>query len=221
MADLVAACEAAGERSVNVISRLLCYEALAEASARLDRFDEAATWASRAAAIGCPELAAHRGLIVLAEAHADPGAGVDRALRAAEELDRAGLRVLAARARLRAGVLIGDTDRDRALALLSEAAGVFAASGARGRHEEAVRAQRRLGVRVPRRGSGRVAGQAAALSTRELQVARLVAHGLTNREIARRLHISPRTVETHLAHAYAKLGVRSRAELTNLLVELW
>jgi DNA-binding NarL/FixJ family response regulator len=73
------------------------------------------------------------------------------------------------------------------------------------------------------RGPARVAMSAAELGTqdnqlqpltkRERQVAELVADGRSAREIARQLHIGRRTVETHVARAYAKLGVRSRIEL--------
>ena len=58
------------------------------------------------------------------------------------------------------------------------------------------------------------------LSTRERQVARLAVDGLTAREIGEQLFISPRTVETHLASVYAKLGVRSKVELTRRASEL-
>ncbi|MFD9128593.1 response regulator [Kitasatospora sp. NPDC059571] len=51
---------------------------------------------------------------------------------------------------------------------------------------------------------------AVALSLREVQVLDLVAQGLANLEIARRLHISQATVKSHLVHVYAKLGVDSR-----------
>jgi non-specific serine/threonine protein kinase len=52
------------------------------------------------------------------------------------------------------------------------------------------------------------------LSTRELDVLRLIAAGLHDREIAETLFVSPRTVNTHTARIYAKLGVGSRAEAT-------
>jgi DNA-binding NarL/FixJ family response regulator len=74
-----------------------------------------------------------------------------------------------------------------------------------------------------RQQNGRVAISVAELGTqdnqlqpltrRERQVAELVADGRSAREIARQLHIGRRTVETHVARAYAKLGVRSRIEL--------
>jgi predicted ATPase/DNA-binding CsgD family transcriptional regulator len=55
----------------------------------------------------------------------------------------------------------------------------------------------------------------AGLTRSEDQVARLAATGLTNRQIGSRLFISPRTVQTHLSHVFAKLGVTSRRELSD------
>lgn len=52
------------------------------------------------------------------------------------------------------------------------------------------------------------------LSPREGEIADLAARGRTNREIAELLHLSPRTVETHVANALSKLGLRSRRDLT-------
>jgi pSer/pThr/pTyr-binding forkhead associated (FHA) protein len=57
------------------------------------------------------------------------------------------------------------------------------------------------------------------LSPRELEVAQLVADGLTNPEIGKRLFISPRTVTTHLVKIYDRLGVHSRAALTRYILE--
>ncbi len=51
------------------------------------------------------------------------------------------------------------------------------------------------------------------LSPRELDVAKLVAEGLTNAEIGARLHISPATVGRHLSNVYERLGIHSRAAL--------
>jgi DNA-binding CsgD family transcriptional regulator len=53
----------------------------------------------------------------------------------------------------------------------------------------------------------------ASLTATECEVVRLARQHLTNREIAGRLFMSPRTVQTHLSHAFAKLGVATRREL--------
>ncbi len=57
------------------------------------------------------------------------------------------------------------------------------------------------------------------LSARELEVAQLVAEGLTNIEIGAKLHISPATVGRHLSNIYERLGIHSRAALTKRIVE--
>jgi DNA-binding CsgD family transcriptional regulator len=60
----------------------------------------------------------------------------------------------------------------------------------------------------------------ATLSQREREVASLAAQGYTAREIGERLFIGERTVETHLAHVYAKLGISSRLELIRMAAKL-
>jgi DNA-binding CsgD family transcriptional regulator len=57
-------------------------------------------------------------------------------------------------------------------------------------------------------------GPAIALSRRDAQIARLAAQGLTNAEMAQRLVLSVRTVESHLYRAMQKLGVNDRRELS-------
>ncbi len=69
-------------------------------------------------------------------------------------------------------------------------------------------ALRRLGARLPRR--ERASG---ALSPREMEVAELVAEGLSNPAIARRLYLSRPTVASHVAHILTKLGFSSRAQI--------
>jgi DNA-binding NarL/FixJ family response regulator len=57
------------------------------------------------------------------------------------------------------------------------------------------------------------AGAAGPLSRRELEIAELVAQGLTNPAIASRLHLSPRTAENHVKNILDKLGFHSRAQI--------
>lgn len=68
-------------------------------------------------------------------------------------------------------------------------------------------AQRRRGERK------RPSSGWAALTPTERDVVRLVSEGLANKDIATRLFVSPRTVQTHLTHVYRKLGLRSRVQL--------
>jgi non-specific serine/threonine protein kinase len=62
------------------------------------------------------------------------------------------------------------------------------------------------------------AARTLPLSERELHVARLVARGLTNRQVAEVLSLTRRTVATHLEHIFAKLGLQTRAELAAWMV---
>jgi len=62
----------------------------------------------------------------------------------------------------------------------------------------------------------RPTGPGGELSDREVDVLALIAEGLTNAEIAERLYVSVRTVETHRAHIHQKLNVRTRAELVRI-----
>jgi DNA-binding CsgD family transcriptional regulator len=74
---------------------------------------------------------------------------------------------------------------------------------------------RRPGSEKARAELGRIGGRTReeGLTAAERRVAALVAEGRTNKEVAAALLLGERTVETHLSHVYAKLGVRSRAEL--------
>ncbi|HEV2028468.1 MAG TPA: LuxR C-terminal-related transcriptional regulator [Candidatus Dormibacteraeota bacterium] len=67
--------------------------------------------------------------------------------------------------------------------------------------------------------SGKGARSAGGLSKRELEVARLVASGMTSRAIAERLFLSERTVESHLEHILTKLGFSSRAQVAGWVAE--
>jgi DNA-binding NarL/FixJ family response regulator len=57
------------------------------------------------------------------------------------------------------------------------------------------------------------------LTPQELQVARFVAEGLTTKDVAARLFLSPRTVEFHLHNVFSKLQISSRTELARIPLE--
>ncbi|MCX5205518.1 AAA family ATPase [Streptomyces sp. NBC_00237] len=95
---------------------------------------------------------------------------------------------------------------------LAEAADVFRRLGARPLLERALNEQELTGQQL-RRDTVR---DEAALTPQELRVARLAAEGLTNREIAAHLLISPRTVGHHLSNVFPKLGIVARGELARV-----
>lgn len=158
-----------------------------------------------------------RGLteLVAGRTYARLGAGEVAAahlLAAQELLDESGARVWVATA-------------ERALAQAQHRAGVRPARDARTARDaptplaarvapgpvDAVRAGDPAGV-----GPGPCASWAPLLTERELDVARLVVDGRSNREVAEKLYVSVRTVEVHLGRVFRKLGVRSRTELVVL-----
>jgi DNA-binding CsgD family transcriptional regulator len=65
----------------------------------------------------------------------------------------------------------------------------------------------------------RRAASVAGLSAREVEVLRLAARGLSNREIARRLGMAPKTVGNHIEHIYTKIGATNRAAASLFAVQ--
>lgn len=95
---------------------------------------------------------------------------------------------------------------------LRDALYAFERSGAR-----AWAGQTRAELRATGAATGESAGPLDRLTPQQLRIARCVADGATNREVAVRLSVSPRTVDHHLRNVFAVLGVRSRVELSRLV----
>jgi DNA-binding CsgD family transcriptional regulator len=127
---------------------------------------------------------------------------------------------LAGAAEEAAAALAAGGAASEAAALLREALEIWEGAGA---SYDASRVLARLrvgGARPGKRGPRRHAETGwESLTDSERRVLDLVREGLTYREAAERLFISRRTVETHVARVFRKLGVASRAELSALLIE--
>jgi DNA-binding CsgD family transcriptional regulator len=84
--------------------------------------------------------------------------------------------------------------------------------------DEARRELRKLGARAEPRGPA-AAGETgvASLSKRELEVGELIAERLTNQQIADRLFLSKKTVESHIRNVFFKLGASSRVEVARMV----
>jgi DNA-binding CsgD family transcriptional regulator len=106
-----------------------------------------------------------------------------------------------------------DGHRQEALPLLREAADVFASIGAEGDVARIDTEMRRISGRSTASRAKRPTFGWESLTPMELTVSDLVAEGLTNPEIGDRLHISRRTVESHLAHTFRKLELATRTQL--------
>ena len=187
--------------------------ALGDASAAAAHADQATALAESTPLAG-PRAAAGRAQALVALARGETARAVELAGAAVADAERVDGALDVARARLIAGRALAASDRDGALLELAAAEQASATAGAARVRDEALQEQRRLGRRVGRGGErGRAGGGVGALSPREREVAGLVADGRTNREIAARLFLSEKTIETVLSRVFRKLGVRSRAEV--------
>lgn len=153
----------------------------------------------------------------------DAGRAVSCFERALEALAGQTVPLESAEIGLRAGVALARAEqRKRAVERLVSAYRSAKKLGARPLASAIVAELAALGEQVERRLGRRARDdlEQAGLSRRELEVARLVAQGRTNREIASELFLSPRTVDTHVRNLLRKLQCRSRAEAAKAVTEL-
>jgi len=187
-------------------------DAAAETAATADARARTSLLAQRTATAVCARAA-----VLLARG--DPAAAIDAAREAMPLAESAGNPLLDARARALIGTALGRVgSTEQAIIELEEAERTLHAAGALREADAAARELRRLGRRGTRRirDTGGAAG-IGALSAREREVATLVAAGKRNRDVAAALFVSEKTVESHLARIYDKLGVRSRAALATIV----
>jgi DNA-binding CsgD family transcriptional regulator/tetratricopeptide (TPR) repeat protein len=201
-------------------------ELLTRCRLALGQVDEARRAAECAAAaanvVNLPLAKAYadRAAAAVALETADPARAAELALAAATVADAVGIPMEAALARTLAGrALAQHGDRDRAVEQLQRAASTLDLCGAQRYRDAAERELRRLGHQIHRRAqpSNPDSAGVESLTKRELEIARLVVDRQTNREIAKMLFVSPRTVETHIRNISHKLNANSRVEVARIV----
>lgn len=195
-------------------------EAAAEAGDAAAAADAAGELREVAESIGLPGYwgMAAAGSAWAAAAGGEPEQAAAAARHAIELLSGTGWKAHLARCHYALGRSLSPDRRAEAVASLERAAEILQECGGTWRRDRCLEVLRRLGT------AGRRAAAAAlgpgSLTRREREVARLAATGMSAREIAESLFVGKRTVETHLASVYAKLGVDSKLQLVRRAAEL-
>ena len=225
--DLLAAAGGEGLPILERGRRARWYELLTRAELKLRdlraarRWSELAEEAAGGLGIETSTAQAARAEARVLGAEDEPAAAAQSALKAVEAAERVGAPIEASRARILLGRFLAESgDEEAGVQELERAHRDLAAIGARRYADDAASALRALGKRVARVGvasSGEVG--VGAMSTREREVADLVADGRANKEIAAELFLSERTVETHLTRIYGKLDLANRTQLAALVNE--
>ena len=204
-------------RSLELLTRCLLALGRQEEAARAASLAE--TLAARLT-LRVARSMADRALAAVALTAGTPATAAQHALASAVTADEVGMPVDAALSRTLAGRALAQAgEPERAVAQLWQAAEQLQDCGALRYRAAAEFELRRLGQRIHRRtkpGDPHRSG-VQSLTSRELQIARLVVDRRTNPEIAEALFLSPKTVETHLRNLFHKLDVSSRAEVARVV----
>ena len=213
----VAAARRAAESAPDLAAAGWGLTELVEAAVRLGDRDLAADAAARLAErTGASRTEWALGIEARSRALVSDGDAAEAFYREAiERLGRTRVGAELARARLLYGEwLRRGNRRTDAREQLRAAEQAFTAAGAEAFAERARRELAATGERARKRTPAAV----RQLTAREAEIARMARDGLSNPEIGRRLFLSPRTVEYHLGHVFAKLGITSRHEVDRALI---
>jgi DNA-binding NarL/FixJ family response regulator len=198
-----------------------------QAAIAAGRVDEAQAWADRlarnpatAAGMAGSRVRASAARAAVMVARDDAEGAVAVAAQAAEQARAAELGLDEFEAGLMLGrALAAAGRRDEAAEVLQNAATLAADGGARKMVDAAGRELRRIGSRLGAgtARAGSAGGGLDGLTDREREIAALVAEGKSNKQVAATVFLSEKTVEHHLSRVFAKVGVRSRVELTRVI----
>ncbi|MEV6948587.1 AAA family ATPase [Streptomyces sp. NPDC051172] len=175
--------------------------------------------AEAAEAVSLPGQSGYAALAMACVRIDDPGVAAELFTEAAEFFATSRLVLAESRARVLLGrALVASGRLDEAAAAVGQAKQIADAHGAGHLSALAGNAQRQIGARRPRSAGHFPAHE--TLSEQERRISQLVSRGLSNRDIASTLFLSPKTVEAHLTRIFRKLDVSSRSALVSVLAEL-
>ncbi len=212
---------------VEACAHPMWFAALAEIEAALGDSAAATRWLVRAEqAAAAAGLRGQQAYVAVAAARLALAAGDDRralalATDAVAGFDQVGHPLDAAVARLTAaGALARGGQWQQATYQLTEAKAAAERGGASWFLQQVVGMQRQIASGAGRTDAPASPARPIELTAREWEISRLVGEGLSNVQIAFRLHVTPKTVEAHLTRIYRKLGVRSRSGLARAVAGL-
>ncbi len=207
------------------VERCFYWEELTHVELARSDTDAAAGYVERAeelaASLGLelPTALARRGRAALLLATGDAAGAAEAAARSGAEFDALGARLPAAYARVIQGkALVALDERQEAIRILREAEQALDECRSLRERDQARRELRKLGARAEVRGpaGGEDAG-VGSLTKRELEIAELITDRLTNPQIAEKLFLSKKTIETHIRNVFLKLGASSRVEVARIV----